>query len=202
MRQETCNSNWFAIRGQKGIRLENEIFIAAAASSSGFFHMDHLWISIFFVHLDRYLRCSSSSSASNDQSIEQIQLNISSIATLSFLSSTYTLNIMFKFHNRNQSIVQNKTVTLNGFWSQQLQHRNKIYLSTLRWNCINATFFSAGTTSATCNKLCDQKIATRTARWVHRSCAKMEERTEFRVYSGPDHSHCIPKWPATITGRL
>lgn len=62
--------------------------------------------------------------------------------------------------------------------------------------------FSAGTTSATCNKLCDQNIATRTARWVHRSCAKMEERTEFRVYSGPDHSHCIPKWPATITGRL
>lgn len=62
--------------------------------------------------------------------------------------------------------------------------------------------FSAGTTSATCYRLCDQKIATRTARWVHRSCAKMEERTEFRVYSGPDHSHCIPKWPATITGRL
>lgn len=138
MRQETCNSNWFAIRGQKGIRLENEIFIAAAASSSGFFHMDHLWISIFFVHLDRYLRCSSSSSASNDQSIEQIQWNISSIATLSFLSSTYPLNIMFKFHNRNQS---SKTVTLNGFCSQQLQHRNKIYLSTLRWNCINAKFF-------------------------------------------------------------
>lgn len=62
----------------------------------------------------------------------------------------------------------------------QLQHRIEYFVHlAMELHKRRAFSAAAATTSATSNKLCDQKVTTRTARWFASwSCAKMEDRTE------------------------